>query len=120
MGDETIIVTPATAQSLSFESEGNAGNTHENFRETFAVENFRRRRRLEDSVRTGDKRGAIANPSGNDHAHIDARIEDGAIRLQRVGKDEVRGNLITDSGVQNNCGGFAVVLARDQVALHSL
>jgi len=35
--DETIIVTPATTQSLSFESEGNAGNTHKNFRETFAI-----------------------------------------------------------------------------------
>lgn len=112
MGDETIIVTPATAQSLSFESEGNAGNTDENFRENFAVENFRRRRRLEDSVRAGDKLGAIANPSRDYRAirNFDppsmagtaacpTRIEDGAIRLQRVGKDEVRGNLVADCGV---------------------
>ena len=91
MADETIIVTPATAQSLAFESEGNAGNTHENFRETFAIENFRRRRRLRNSIRTGDKLGAIANASRNDRAHcgIDTRIEDGAVRRQRVSQDEV-------------------------------
>ncbi len=40
LADETIIMAPATTQTLSFESEGNAGNTHENFRKTFAVENF--------------------------------------------------------------------------------
>ena len=73
-------MTPATTQSLSFESEGNAGNTHENFREFFAVESFRRRGRLEDSIRAGRELGVIANPSGNDHARraIDAWIEDRA------------------------------------------
>ena len=91
MADEAIIVTPATAQSLAFESEGNAGNTHENFRETFAIESFRRRRRLEDSVRAGDKLGAIANASRDYCAiyRIDPRIEDGAFRCQRVSQDEV-------------------------------
>ena len=54
-------MTPATAQPLSFESEGDAGNTDENFRRTFAVENLRRRGRLEDSIRTARKLGAIAN-----------------------------------------------------------
>ena len=88
MADETIIMTPATAQPLSFESEGNAGYTHENFREIFAVESFRRRGRLEDSVRTAGKLGAIANASRDDHARrcIDARIEDGASRRKRVGQ----------------------------------
>ena len=101
MADETIIVTPATAQSLALESEGNAGNTHENFRETFAVENFRRRQRLEDSIRTADKLGAIANASRNDRAicAIDLRIKDGAVRRQRVSQDEVSRDLVTDSGV---------------------
>ena len=91
MADETIIVTPATAQSLSFESEDNAGNAHENFRETFAIENFRRRRRLEDPIRAGDKLGAIANASRDYRAicRIDPRIEDGAVRCQRVSQDEV-------------------------------
>ena len=81
-------MTPATAQPLSFESEGNAGYTHENFRETFAVENFRRRGRLEDSVRTADELGAIANAS-RDYLvirSIDPRIEDGASRRERVGQ----------------------------------
>ena len=91
MADETIIVTPATAQSLPFESEGNSGNTHENFRETFAVENFRRRGRLEDSICSAHELGAIANTSRSYRAicGIDARIEDGAVRRERVGQDEV-------------------------------
>ena len=97
MADETIIVTPATPQSLPFESEGNAGNTDENFRETFAVEDLRRYGRLEDSVGTGDKLGAIADATGDYRAsrRVDplsmagtaarpTRIEDGAVRGQRV------------------------------------
>jgi len=77
LADETIIMTPATAQPLTFESEGNAGNTHENFRETFAVESRRQLGRLEDSMRAGDELGAIANASRDDHARdaINARIE---------------------------------------------
>lgn len=88
MADETIIVTPATSESLTFESEGNAGNTDENFRENFAVENFRRRRRLEDSVRTAGKLGAIANASRDYRARcsIYPRIEDSASRRERVGQ----------------------------------
>ncbi len=84
-------MTPATAQPLSFESEGNAGNTHENFRETFAVENFRRRGRLEDSIRTADKLGAIANASRDYRAirSINPRIEDSASRRERVGQNAV-------------------------------
>ena len=84
-------MTPATAQPLSFESEGNAGYTDENFRETFAVENFRGRGRLEDSVRTAGELGAIVNAS-RDYLvipSIDPRIEDGAVRCQRVSQDEV-------------------------------
>ncbi len=81
-------MTPATAQPLPFESEGNAGNTHENFRETFAVENFRRRERLEDSIRTAGKLGAIANASRDYRAirSIDLRIENSASRRERVGQ----------------------------------
>ena len=81
-------MTPATAQPLSFESEGNAGYTHENFRETFAVERLRRRGRLEDSVRTADELGAIVNPSRDYLAlySINPRIEDGASRRERVGQ----------------------------------
>ena len=88
MADETIIMTPATAQPLSFESEGNAGYTHENFREIFAVENVRRRGRLEDSIRTADELGAIAYPSRDDLALriIDPGIEDCASRCERVGQ----------------------------------
>ena len=81
-------MTPATAQPLSFESEGNAGYTHENFRETFAVENFRRRGRLEDSIRTAGKLGAIANAS-RDYLvirSIHPRIEDRASRREGGGQ----------------------------------
>jgi len=89
LADETIIMTPATTQSLTFESEGNAGNTHENFRETFAVENFRRGRRLEDSVRTARELGAIVNASRCHGGRLDPRIENCASRSQRIGQDEV-------------------------------
>ena len=107
-------MAPATAQSLSFESEGNAGNTDKNFREIFAVESLRRLRRLEDSVRTARQLGAIADASRHDHASrsFDARlmagtaarptwtarptraarqtrIEDGAARHQRVRQDSL-------------------------------
>jgi len=79
LADETIIMTPATAQPLSFESEGNAGYTHENFRETFAIERLRRRGRLEDSKRTAGELGAIANASRNYLLRsINPRIEDRA------------------------------------------
>ena len=86
MADETIIMTPATAQPLSFESEGNAGYTDQNIRETFAVEHVRRCGRLEDFIRTAGKLGAIANASRDDHVvrGIDPRIEDGASRRERV------------------------------------
>jgi len=89
LADETIIMTPATTQSLTFESEGNAGNTHENFRETFAVENFRRGRRLEDSVSTARELGAIVKASRDYRARMDPRIEKCASRSQRIGQDEV-------------------------------
>jgi len=81
-------MTPATAQPLSFESEGNAGNTHENFREIFAIERLGRRGRLEDSIRTADEFGAIANASRDDRARcsVNPRIEDRASRRERVGE----------------------------------
>src|SRR5271154_4775036 len=99
LADKTIIVTPATTQSLTFESEGNAGNTDENFCEIFAVQNFRRRGRLEDSISTGLELRVIANPSGNDHARlaIDARIKYGAARRLRVGKDPISRNFVAMS-----------------------
>ena len=79
-------MTPATAQPLTFESKGNAGNAHENFREIFAVESFRRRGRLEDSVRTADKLGAIANASGDYRAgrSIDTSMAGTAARPTRI------------------------------------
>ncbi len=81
-------MTPATAQPLSFESEGNAGYTHENFREIFAIERLRRRGRLEDSIRTADELGAIVNASRDYRARcsIDPRIEGRASRRERVGQ----------------------------------
>jgi len=86
LADETIIMAPATAQPLSFESEGNAGNTHENLREIFEIESCRRLRRLENSIRSARKLGTILDSSDDDHAGrgVDARIEDGASRRQRV------------------------------------
>jgi len=89
LADETIIMTPATTQSLPFESESNAGNTHENFRETFAVENFRRFGRLEDSVRTARELGAIVKASRYHGGRLDPRIENCASRSQRIGQDEI-------------------------------
>ena len=112
-------MTPATAQSLSFDSEGNAGNAHENFREPFAIERIRRGRRLENPVRAGDELGAIANPASY---HLAGRsrqawIEDRAARRQRVGEDTVRGNFVADSGVEDGRGGVAVEIARNHLPL---
>ena len=112
-------MTPATTQSLTFESEGNAGNTDENFREFFAVESFRRRGRLEDSIRAGRELSVIANPSGNDLAGraIDARIEYRAARRLRVGEDTISRNFVSVSFIEDDGGGVAVELARDHLPL---
>src|SRR5579862_9658761 len=112
-------MTPATAESLPFDSEGNAGNTDENFRESFAIERIRRCRRLENPVRAGDELGAIANPASY---HLAGRsrqgwIEDSAARRQRVGEDTVRGNFVANSGVEDGSGGVAVEIARDHLPL---
>jgi len=87
LADETIIMTPATAQPLSFESEGNGGNTDQNFRELFTVESFRRRGRLKNFVRTARKLRMIADASRGDRTRhrIDARIEDRESRRERIG-----------------------------------
>ena len=112
-------MTPATTQSLSFKSEGNAGNTDENFRETFAIKSLRRRGWLEDSVCAGRELGVIANPSRNDHARIavDARIEYRAARRLRVGEDTIGRNFVAMSLIEDDGGGVAVELARDYVPL---
>ena len=112
-------MTPATTQSLSFGSEGNAGNTDENFRENFAVDNLRRRGRLEDSIRAGSKLGEIANPSGNDHAGraIDAWIEYRAARRLCVGEDAISRDFVAVSFVKDDCGRVAIELARDHIPL---
>ncbi len=112
-------MTPATAQSLSFESEGDAGNTYEKFRELFAVERLGRHGRLEDSVRAAGELGSIANSSRDDRARgrVNARIEDGATGGQRVGQDAVGRDFVTVSFVEDDRGCGAVELARDQLPL---
>src|SRR5208283_56346 len=112
-------MTPATTQPLTFGSEGNAGNTDENFRETFAVENFRRHGRLKDSECAGSELGVIANPAGNDHAAraVDAWIEDRAARRLCVGEDAISLNFVAMSFVKDDCGSVAVELARDNLPL---
>src|SRR5580692_2356813 len=104
-------MTPATTQSLTFESEGNAGNTDEN---------FRRRGRLEDSIRAGRELSVIANPSGNDLAGraIDPRIEYRAARRLRVGEDAVSRDFVAVSFVEDDGGGVAVKPARDHLPLY--
>lgn len=115
-------MTPATAQSLAFESEGNAGNTYENFREPCAVESLGRLGRLEDSVRTAGEFAPIADPSRDDGARpsVHARIEDGATRRQRVGPDAVGRDFVTDSSVEDDRVRGAVELARGQLPLDAL
>src|SRR5580658_8314440 len=112
-------MTPATTQSLSFESEGNARNTDENFRENFVIKSLRRRGRLEYSIRSGRELGVIASPPGNDHARlaIDARIEYRAARRQRIGEDTISRNFVAMSFVKDDGGGVAVELARDHLPL---
>jgi len=89
--DETIIVAPATAKALTFDSEGNAGNTYDNLSELGTIQRVRRVRWLEDVVGAAMKLGAIANASGDDSAPlcIDARIEDRAAGAQRIGQNNV-------------------------------
>ena len=89
--DETIIVAPATAKALTFDSEGDAGNTYNDLLKLRCIERVRRIRRLEDSEGAAMKLGAIANASGNDRARrsIDTRIEDRAASAQRIGQDNV-------------------------------
>ena len=80
--DETIIVAPATAKALAFDSEGHAGNTYNDMSKALRFEHFGRGRRLENSVRAAMKLGAIANAAGNDRTRrsvsFDLRIEDRA------------------------------------------
>lgn len=99
-------MTPATAQPLAFESEGNAGNTDENFREHLAVERLGRRRRLGDSIRTAGEFAAGVNPSRDYHIRrsIDPRIEDGPSGRQRVGEDNVARDLVAMSFVEDDRG----------------
>ncbi len=115
-------MTPATAQSIAFESEGDAGNTDENFREPYAVQGLGRLGRLEDSVRAAGEFGSIANPSRDDRARrrVNARIEDGATSGQRVGQDAVGRDFVTVSFVEDDRGCGAVELTRDQLPLDDL
>ena len=112
-------MTPATAQPLPFESEGDAGNTDENFRELFAVERLGRLGRLEDSMRTAGEFGSIANPARDDRARrrVNARIADGATGGQRVGQDAVGRDFVTVSLVEDDRGCGAVEPARDHLPL---
>jgi len=112
-------MTPATTQALPFESEGNAGDTDQNFRELLAVERFGRLRRLEDSVSAAAELGAIANPAGNDRAvgRIDARKKDGSVRRQRVGQKKVRRNFVDDRRVEDDRGCVAIEFAGEDLAL---
>ena len=112
-------MTPATAQSAAFESEGDAGNAYENFRELFAIERLGRLGRLEDSIRTAGEFGSIANPSRDDRARrrVNARIEDGAASGQRIEQDAVGRDFVTVSLVENDRGCGAVEPARDHLPL---
>jgi len=112
-------MTPATAQSAAFESEGDAGNTYENFRELFAIERLGRLGRLEDSIRTAGEFGSIANPARDDRARcrVNPRIEDGAAGSQRVGQDAAGRDFVAVSLVEDDRGRGAVELARDQLPL---
>ena len=78
--DETIIMAPATAKALTFDSEGNAGNAYDDVSELGTIQRVRRVRWLEDVAGAAMKLRAIANPSRDDSArrHVDSRIEDRA------------------------------------------
>jgi len=115
-------MTPATTQALPFESEGDAGDTDQNFCELLAVERFGRLRRLEDSVSSAAKLGAIANPAGNDRAagRIDARKKDGALRRKRVGQEKFRRNFVADRRVENYRSCIAIEFACEDLSLDEL
>jgi len=99
--DETIIMAPATAKALTFDSEGNAGNTNDDIFELVKIQRVRRVRWLEDVAGAAMKLRAIANPSRDDSArrHVDSRIENRASCAQRIGTDYVGGNFVALGGV---------------------
>src|SRR5258708_29520307 len=105
MGDERIIVAPATAKALSSESEGYAGNAYDDWSELRYFERVRRLRRLEDSERAARELGDIANAAGNHRAggRIDARIENRAAEAQRLGPDLAAGNFVLFGCLENDC-----------------
>jgi len=99
--DETIIVAPATAKALTFESEGNAGNAYDDVSELGTIELFCGLGWLEDPERAAMKLVAVANASRDDRAplRIDPRIEDRAAGAQRIGENNVGGNFVALGGV---------------------
>ena len=99
--DETIIVAPATAKALTFESEGNARNAYNDLLKLRCIDRIRGLRRLEDSEGATLELGAVANASRDDsaRAQVNARIEDRASRAQRIGQDNVGGNFFALGGV---------------------
>ena len=101
LADETIVMAPATAKALAFESEGNAGNTYDDLFELRTIKLIRRVGWLEDVVRAAMKLRAIANPSRDDSArrHVDSRIENRTACAQRIGTDYVGGNFVALGGV---------------------
>jgi len=112
-------MTPATTQALPFESEGNPGDTDQNFRELLTIERFGRFGRREDSVGAAAKLGAIANPAGNDRARgrIDAWKKDGALRRKRAGQKKVRRNFVAKRRVENYRSCIAIEFAGEDLAL---
>jgi hypothetical protein len=80
LADETIIVAPATAKALTFDSEGDARNTYDDLSELRTIECVSRFSRLEDPEGAAMKLPAIANPSSDNSPrhHLDSRIKNRA------------------------------------------
>lgn len=89
-------MAPATAQALTFETEGDAGNANENRRELACVKQLNRRHRLHDSKFTGHQLGPIAHAMGRHLSgrRIDAREKDRVAGGNRLGHKQAGRNLV--------------------------
>lgn len=87
LAQEAIIMAPAPAQPLAGSAKANAGNTNQGFREMRRGENFRIRRRLQNSVRPRRKLRGTRNAPRRDAAAgwIDSGEEYRAPGAERVG-----------------------------------
>jgi hypothetical protein len=116
-------MAPAPAKALTFDTEGDAGNAYQDFRELFDFERVSRRGRLEDSVCAALHLEMVADAARRDRARlvtVDSRKEDCATGRKRVAEDQGGCDFIADCGVQNDRGARTISVARQKISLDEM